>query len=157
MKYLDTPQWKLIYHDSFSQNNTLDWNYDKITQCNYYKMLGGYCQLSDKEAVKIFRLPEHTIVRIEALYHFIGKWDSNTGYMKVSKNGESKYVWSYRCNYQQSIIKMCPDYDVCKLAVPISVTLNHSDKDIKLTFGSTLDNHSCEKSYGISDIKIYIK
>ena len=51
---------------------------------------------------------------------------------------------------------MC-GYQICKIGEFISVTFSHSDDNLELIFGSTLSDDSCEQSYGISDIKIYVK
>lgn len=164
VKFNKVDQWKLIMHDSFHKNETsLSWNHDKVTKCNHYNMMGGHCQTSSKELIKEFtNLPPHSQVKIEATYHFIGSWDSHSGYLKVDnlnyQKENPKYVWTNRCKNGKvnPIIKLCP-VEVCKMASPINVTLDHSDKTIKLIFGSTLERGSCEQSYGISDVKIYIR
>lgn len=164
IKFNNTNQWKLFVHDNFYKNETsLDWNHDKTTRCNYYYIMGGHCQISTKELIKeIKNLPIHSQIKIEATYHFIGNWDSNTGYLKLDHiNGnqnEPKYVWSQRCQNSKTrpLVNLCP-YEVCKIASPINVTINHTDSIIRLIFGSTLERGSCEQSYGIGDVKIYIK
>jgi hypothetical protein len=164
VKFNKVDQWKLINHDSFHKNETsLNWSHDKVTKCNHYNIMGGHCQTSSKELIKEFNnLPPHTQIKIEATYHFFGSWDSHSGYLKVDnlnfKKEDPKYVWTNRCKNSKvkPIIKLCP-IEVCKTASPINVTLDHSDKSITLIFGSTLERGSCEQSYGISDVKIYIR
>jgi hypothetical protein len=166
VKYNNVPQWRLARHDSFYKNNTsLNWSYEKTTECNDHKILGGYCQLTNQELVKEYKnLPPHTMVRIEAYFHFLGKWESHTGYLKIdhrnSINKNEKYVWSQRCKNMKSPllnVKLCGTKNVCKLGVPINSTIYHRGKNLKLIFGSTLDGQSCEQSYGISEVKIYIR
>jgi len=164
VKFNKVDQWKLLVHDSFHKNETsLNWNHFKITKCNHYNIMGGHCQISSKELIKEFSdLPLHSQVKIEATYHFIGSWDSHSGYLKVDnlnfKKEDPKYVWTHRCKNSKvnPIIKLCP-VETCKMASPINVTLDHSDKSITLIFGSTLERGSCEQSYGISDVKLYIR
>ena len=164
VKFNNVNQWKLVMHDNFHKNETsLNWNHDKVTKCNHYNIMGGNCQTSSKELIKeITNLPPHTQVRIEANYHFFGSWDSHSGYLKVDnlnfKKDDAKYVWTNRCKNSKvgSVIKICP-VEECKIASPINITVNHSDKSITLIFGSTLERSSCEQSYGISDVKIYIR
>ncbi len=43
------------------------------------------------------------------------------------------------------------------MASLINITVDHSDTKIKLIFGTTLERSSCEQSYGISDVKIYMR
>jgi hypothetical protein len=166
VKYNGVRQWKLNRHDSFHKNNTsLNWSYEKTTECNHHKILGGYCQTTKKEIIKEFNnLPPHSMVRIEANFHFLGTWESHTGYLKydsmstIQKN--EKYIWSQRCKNQKSpliSLKLCGKINVCKLAVPINSTIYHRGSNLKLIFGSTLDGNACEQSYGISDVKIYIR
>lgn len=164
VKFNNVDQWKLVMHDSFHKNETsFNWNHDKVTKCNNYNIMGGHCQTSTKELVKeITDLPPHSQVKIEASYHFFGSWDSHSGYLKVDnlnfKKDDPKCVWTHRCKNGKvsPVIKLCP-VEVCKMASPINVTVNHSDKSIILIFGSTLERSSCEQSYGISDVKIYIR
>ena len=172
VKYLDVPQWRLIKHDTFYKNNTsLEWSHDIVTECPNHKMMGGYCQTSSKELIKEFKnLPVHSMLRIEASFHFLGNWDSNTGYLKVDpmiENSAKKvdnYVWAHRCMNQKkandvntSKINMCGNVKVCKISTPINSTINHSGNSVKLIFGSTLEGNACDQSYGISDVKIYIR
>ena len=164
IKFNNVDQWKLILHDNFSKNFTsLNWNHDKITTCRKYNIMGGNCQTSNKELVKeIVNIPEHNQIRIEASYHFIGLWDSQTGYLKLdnlnNRKNEPKYVWTYRCKISKnkSSVSVCP-YNTCKMGSPVDITVGHSESTIKLIFGSSLDGNSCDRSYGISDVKVYIK
>jgi hypothetical protein len=171
--YNGKPQWKMISHDNFNKNHTsLNWSFYKTFDCQHHQMLGGHCQTSDSHLIKLFNnLPPHNFIKIEALYHFLGRWDSHTGYLKVvtnpdkndalEKNNEySKYIWAQRCKNSKSPlinIKICSNVDVCKIASPINLTLNHTHNKIKLIFGSTLEGNPCDQSFGISDVKIYIK
>jgi hypothetical protein len=152
--FANIPQWRMVYHDSFVKP-AIDWSIDKTTTCNSFQMLGGVCQVSNKEIFKTYKLTSpHTHVKIEAFYHFLGNWDSNTGYLKV----DEKFVWTHRCNsLNKPSVKMCPDFEVCKLAAPVTTTLTHSSGGLKLTFGSTLGGNPCDGSYAISDVRIYIK
>ena len=164
IKFNNVNQWKLVMHDSFHKNETsLNWNHDKVTKCNQYNILGGHCQTSTKELIKEFNnLPPHTQVKIEANYHFLGSWDSHSGYLKVDnlnfKKDDPKYIWTHRCKNSKlnPVVKLCP-VEVCKMASPINVTVNHTDNSLTLIFGSTLERNSCEQSYGISGVKIYIR
>ena len=177
-KFNKISQWKLFMQDNFLKNNTsLNWDFNKITKCKYYNMLGGICQTSQKEISKeILNLPHHKEIKIVAAYHFIGKWDSNTGYLKLdglnSKRKNPQYVWSNRCVSKKdndfgnknrnnkaskiSKVKLC-DFDVCRINDIVNVSLLHSGNYLKLIFGSTLKGNSCDSSYAISDVKIFIR
>jgi hypothetical protein len=163
--YKDQSQWRMILYDSFNKNNTsTGWSFTKTSECNYYKMLGGVCQLGPTEIEKeIENLPPHTMVKIEGLYHFIGNWDHHTGYLKVDLSHTKpnpQIIWAKRCKNQKSPIanvKLCQDIEVCKIASQISATFSHVESRFKLIFGSSLEGNPCERSYGISDIKIFVR
>jgi hypothetical protein len=165
-KYNQIEQWKLYMQDSFINNNinNKNWDFNKTSKCNYYNMLGGNCLISKNEISKeIFDLPPHKEIKIIASYHFIGNWDSNTGYLKLDGlnyiRNNPQFVWTDRCitkTDKNSSIKLC-DFNVCKMNVPINISVFHSDKYIKLIFGSTLNKDSCEQSYAIGEVKIFIR
>ena len=157
----------MVLHDSFNLNNTVynGWDYGVITKCgSYYNIFGGNCQLASTEIKKdILELPPHRMIRIEVYYHFIGNWQGETGYLKL--NGASKkdmkYLWTYRCSKKKGkrnvIYKTC-GYEVCLIDYPVSVTIQHSEPRLSLSLGSTLSNNlPCDRSYGISDFRIYIQ
>ena len=135
----------------------------KIKDTDYHFILGGVCQTSYDKLIKTYEnIPKHNEIKIEAQYHFIGKWEQNTGYLQVNLNGEDQYVWTGRCKsldeenyiYDQG---MC-GYKICKIGEIIKVSLKHNDDKLKLTFGSTLtEDDACVQSYGISEIKIFIR
>jgi hypothetical protein len=182
-KFNKISQWKLFMQDTFLKNNTsLNWDFNKVTKCKYYNMLGGICQTSEKEISKeILNLPSHKEIRIIASYHFIGNWDSNSGYLKLDglnfKSNDPQYVWINKCISKKdnefgnkknnnndkdkkasvtSRIKLC-DFDVCRMNDIVNVSLFHTGDYLKLIFGSTLKSNSCESSYAISDVKIFIR
>ena len=41
--------------------------------------------------------------------------------------------------------------------LPIEITIPHSEKTVKISFGSSLKTDPCLASYGIDDITLYIK
>lgn len=162
LKYNGVSQWRMISFDNFQNNMTsLNWNLSKTSDCKKnHNMLGGFCQLSTNSLVKRFNnLPKHKMIRVEALYHFIGNWDHHTGYMKARINEEDKYLWSSRCknNLNNKFNADICEYTVCKMGEVINVSFYHNADTLKLIFGSTLTGHPCDQSYGVSDIKIYIK
>jgi hypothetical protein len=156
--YRNYPQWKMVKYDSFFNNMTsLGWDFDKVTTCgNNYHMLGGHCQVSNGLLSKVYKnLPPHRLVRVEALFHFIGDWDNHTGYLKEN----DRFLWSSRCktNQDNEFKNQICGYTVCKIGEVISVTFDHNESELNLVFGTTLGENACVQSFGISDVKIYIK
>ena len=162
LNYYNNSQWKLYSINTFDNNNINEWSFPKISKCgNFINILGGHCLLSNEEIRKEYNnLPKHSLIKIEGKFNFIGNWDKNSGYLKYNNNGNEEFLWTGRCetNKNDFILKegMC-GYQICKIGEFISVTFSHSDDNLELIFGSTLNDDSCEQSYGISDIKIYVK
>lgn len=160
--YKKLTQWRMISYDSFNQNITsTGWSFEKTSLCkdNLYYMLGGHCLLSTDIITKIYNnLPSHSMIKIEGLFHFIGKWDQHTGYMKVKKNDQEQYIWSSRCRNSNSMLtsNLC-DYQICSIGNVINISFKHADDSLQLIFGSTLTENPCYQSYGVSDIKIYVR
>lgn len=160
--YKNVSQWRLIAQDNWSKNMTSNgWNFSHVSSCKNALLFGGKCLLSNKEISKEYLdLPEHKMVRIEAFYHHIGKWNSNSGYLRlVHPRKNNLYLWTNLCKNKENTRynNMC-GYETCKINVPISVTIPHKKKRINIAFGTDLNHeHSCDASYAISDIKIYVR
>jgi len=96
------------------------------------------------------------------MFHFTGSWRSNTGYFKYIDKKDNKYLWTYRClNKENSIMskdnKSC-HYKICKMNIPISVTFPHKKHKLELAFGTDFnDDNPCEGSYGVSEIRLYVR
>lgn len=161
-KIRGVPQWKLIYEEDLSKPIS-GWSNNTISECGGITMLGGYCNFGGGEVTKTFdNLPKHTSVRIQATYHFIDAWNTETGFMRINngKDGEMQYAWIER----YSAFSGNNGIDVCggrwpegKFASPIDVSIPHKDNSVKIGFGSTIEQDPCDESFGISGIKIYIK
>lgn len=167
-KYGSQRQWRMVLQDNFNVNNTVynGWNYGVITKCgNFHNILGGYCQLASNEIKKdISHLPPHQQIKIEANFHFIGNWMGETGYLKINGSPYKKnnnYLWAYRCsrkNSRKTVMSKACGYNVCLLNYPVSITHQHSDSKISISFGTSLGNNlPCDRSYGISNFRVYIQ
>lgn len=167
-KYGSQRQWRMVLQESFNLNNTNynGWDYGVITKCgSFYNIFGGYCQLSSREIRKeVTDLPPHKQIKIEANYHFIGNWQGETGYLKLNGKSfkkETRFLWTYRCNLKKAkktVIRKTCGYDICLMNYPVSVTIQHSEPKISISFGASLINNlPCDRSYGISNFRIYIQ
>jgi len=109
------------------QGNTSGWSKDKLSTCgsNDNMFLGGYCNFAGTEATKTFKkLPQHSMIRITANFHFFDKWTGEQAYMKVNDSPvwSDSYVW---CD--KVMLWYCKKYsiNVCgtefpdRLSVPI--------------------------------------
>ena len=155
-------QWKLIYEENFEESIE-GWSNNTISKCNGITMLGGYCIFSKGETEKIYdKLPEHSMIRIQANYHFIDNWNGESGYLKINNgnNGEMNYIWieSYTAFEGNYGINVCGGkMPEGKFSSPIDVVVNHNSDSLKIAFGSNLQMDPCDESFGISSIQIFIR
>lgn len=164
-KKISQTQWRMIMHDDFKQNKTsYDWNYSLNTKCgDYYSILGGFYQTSTTTLEKtISYFPTHRAVMIELNAHMFGKWSGETMYIQIDTNEskfEPKYYWTMRCETPKVApkIKMCGEYEYCKLGEKVMISLNHSSSYMKIIIGSTLQSNPSLQSFGISNFKVYVK
>ena len=165
LKFEGVPQWKLIHDEIFKYGSYAEgWSLpEATTKCGAVHMLGGYCKTSSEHLAKTFsELPVHKRIRIQANFHFIDSWGGDTAYLRVSEEDDMKdlnYVWTESYDYVSSrnAINVCGrDIGDGKFNVFIDVELAHTHNQIKLLFGSSLEQDSCSASYGISSIRIYV-
>ena len=155
-------QWKLIYEENFEESIE-GWSNNTISKCNGITMLGGYCIFSKGETEKIYdKLPEHSMIRIQANYHFIDNWNGESGYLKINNgnNGEMNYIWieSYTAFEGNYGINVCGGkMPEGKFSSPIDVVVSHNSDSIKIAFGSNLEMDPCDESFGISGIRIFVR
>ena len=155
-------QWKLIYEENFEESIE-GWSNNTISKCNGITMLGGYCIFSKGETEKIYdKLPEHSMIRIQANYHFIDNWNGESGYLKINNgnNGEMNYIWieSYTAFEGNYGINVCGGkMPEGKFSSPIDVVVNHNSDSLKIAFGSNLEMDPCDESFGISAIRIFVR
>lgn len=152
-------QWNLQEHDDFEEESLIEgWNYDKTNQCKEggNKFLGGYCQLSNNEISKTYSLPEHSEIRVTASYHMFDNWEGEIGYMKI----DNKIQWMRAGKTDpKKGINICGDKKINDPGynLQIDISLPHTEDNVVVSFGSTLDKDSCNASFGVDDVMIYIK
>ncbi|KRW98425.1 hypothetical protein PPERSA_12382 [Pseudocohnilembus persalinus] len=133
---------------------------NEISNCGGIHMLGGYGLLADDQIEKQFtEIPSHQFIRIKANYHFIDSWSGETGYMKIGTKENNEYIWTQSYDYNKAMdsINVCgSQYGEGKLTEHIDVTFRHSEQDLFIVFGSTLNNDAFDNSYGISNLQIYL-
>mgnify|MGYP000915868164 CR=1 FL=1 len=161
-KVRNVQQWRLVHEEDFSVPIT-GWSKNDVTECGGIKMLGGYCKFAAGEVLKTFsNLPKHTLLRIEATYHFIDAWTGEAGFMRINngKNGAMQYIWTE--NYSAYIggngINVCGGrWPEGKFSSHINVNIPHTKSEVTIGFGSTTEQDACLESFGVSGIRIYIK
>jgi hypothetical protein len=154
-------QWKLAYTEDFS--NPTGWSDNTNTNCGGLYMLGGYCEFSSTAVSKTFdNLPSHSSLKVMAVFHFMDTWNGGTGYLKIRLEGNDQYVWteSYKAGQAGEGIDACGDYVYeGKFSFSIEVIVPHTDTQAVITFGALVDSDddSCDESWGISTLELYLK
>lgn len=163
-KVRNIPQWRLVHEEDFSNpSNIIGWSKNDVTECGGVKMLGGYCKFGAGEVLKTYgNLPKHSMIKIEATYHFIDAWTGEAGFMRVDngKNGAMQYIWieNYSAYTGGHGVNVCGGrWPEGKFASPINVNIPHTKDSVKIGFGATTEQDSCLESFGVSGIRIYVK
>ena len=70
-------------------------------------------------------------------------------------------VWEKRVFNDERLKKedLCGNdqYPDANMNIKIDKLFSHNSKELKISFGSTLDKNPCDASFGIDDLIVYIK
>lgn len=143
-----------------------------ITPCGGTRMLGGYEMFSKGQVSKRYtNLRTHSEVRVTANFHFIDDWEGETAYMMTgsfSKNmncSSVQYAWTHAYDAREvsSAVSVCGGKTgEGRFAVPIDITIPHSEDTLDLIFGTTLLGKTKFDAaggafWGVSGVNIYIR
>eukprot|EP00299_Pterocystis_sp_00344_P002641 c1297_g1_i1.p1 GENE.c1297_g1_i1~~c1297_g1_i1.p1 ORF type:complete len:264 (-),score=57.15 c1297_g1_i1:84-875(-) len=154
----DVRQWALAAHDDF-EGEVKGWNTDKTNSCDGVDHhIGGHCNEVDKEVKKVFTgLAEHKFLRLQARFHFLDSWEGEQAFAKLG----DRVVWTdtndVRGMHPNSLNICGGDHPDLKMSVPIDVTIPHTGDSVSVSFGSTLDEHPCNESFGVDDVMISLR
>lgn len=158
VNYMGVEQWFLAAIEDFNQGAS-GWTNSSTSSCgNPEKMiLGGCGKFAGGEVSKTyFSLPAHDLVRVRANFHFIDQWGGETAFLKL----QDFFVWTDTLDQQstkEGISLCCSPAPESRYAVPIDITIPHTDASLKMTFGSTLTLSPMEQSWGVSDVQVYVR
>lgn len=158
-------QWRTLYSEDFdSPNGAVGWSRNQVTKCAGVTLLGGFCRFSKGEVTKTFtQLPPHDHLRIRATYHFIDRWIGEAGFMKlnIGESFEPVVVWTEQHAQDMSMngVSICGQTTPeGKFAVPIDITVPHTQAAVDVTFGSTMeDMDPCDESWGVSAVELLVR
>jgi len=152
----DVHQWAMVHHEDF-EAQIKGWSAHEVSSCDGVDHhLGGHCKEVGGEVTKTFSgLPPHTHIRVQARYHFLDSWEGESAFAKV----DNRIVWTEVNDMRGlDLPSFCGgDHPDGKFSVPVDVTLKHSAESIVVAFGSTLDEHPCNESFGIDDVMISVR
>ena len=184
-------QWALIHSEDFA-NGAQGWGEEcvltcassthksdkdclagSITPCGGIRMLGGYEMFAKGQVSKRYtKLRSHAEIRVTANFHFIDDWEGETAFMMTgsfSKNmncSSTQYAWTHAYDAREvsSAISVCGGKTgEGRFAVPIDITVPHSEDTLDLIFGTTLlgktkfDAAGAGAFWGVSGVNIYIR
>lgn len=155
----DVRQWAVTHHDDFEQNAD-GWSTKDVSSCDGVDHhLAGHCNnVKGGEVRKTFTgLPEHQFLRLQARYHFLDSWEGETAFAKIG----DKVVWTdvndIRGLHPDTKSVCGGDHPDSRMSVPIDVTIRHTGNAVDVSFGSTLDEHPCNESFGIDDVIVSVR
>ena len=101
-------------------------------------------------------------IKINVNFDFFDNWEGESAYMKINE----KVVWidsynwcdkllTYRC--KEKGINVCGAEFPDRINVPIEIILPLNENEFTLSFGSNIEKNSCEASWGIENIEIYVR
>lgn len=153
----DVRQWAMTHHEDF-EGQVVGWSATNVSSCDGVDHhLGGHCNNVEGELKKTFSgLPPHQFLRLQARYHFLDSWEGETAFAKIG----SSIVWT-DVNDIRGLVDLksicAGEHADSKISVPIDVTIRHTSDSVDVSFGSTLDEHPCNESFGIDDVTISVR
>ena len=148
--------WTLIAKEDF-EKSTSGWSFrNTITSCGSYgRILGGYNTFAGVENKKTFNTTiPHTQIKVSFDFIKIDSWDGESAYAKI----DDKEIFRQSFNaYEGSQIcgRMISGWNEKK--VHIEKTINSNLNFIKFTVGSTLNQPAYDESWGIDNLKIFVR
>jgi len=154
---LGQKQWALVHHDHF-ENDHENWSdgssFIQVSDANGDRFMGGHCNFAAGTMSKKYELPEHSHLRVQARAHFIDSWEGESAFLQL----DDKTVWSQSVDARNSkgLNIAGGDHPEHKWGDVIDVVVPHSAPTVFLEFGSTLDQHACDESFGVDDVMVHV-
>jgi len=157
------PQWKLVALEDF-QGIVTGWTRADISNCGNSPnlFLGGYCRFAGTSTSKAFPLPAHRQVRVKFNVHFIDRWEGES--IAARLDGQVHWtqahstcpnVLTFTCT--QYGLSMCGGDYPDKLAQAVEFVASHTAATATVEFMSNSGRNSCDGSWGVDDVEIYVR
>ncbi|KAL4510423.1 hypothetical protein ABPG72_020885 [Tetrahymena utriculariae] len=161
--YKSQKQWKLFAFDDF-QYDKKGWSEQAISSCGSSEniFLGGHCNFGGIIVTKEYTdLPPNSFVNVKFNIHFFDDWTGELAFAQI--NGvtmwQQSYAWCNKLLVQQCKnqgISACGKETPDTFAYPVSFTFQAKGNSFILGVGSNLSKNSCDASWGIDDVSVYI-
>jgi hypothetical protein len=153
--------WTLVFDDDFESTPDSGWSTSATYACGSWStLLGGYCNTAGTEIdidIDIHGVT-HTEGWVELEYMALDSWDGETMY--VEADGTSLLNQSQN-NHSTSYSEVCGwnrgTYGSYDSTWPVDEILAHSANTLTLAAGSTLDQGSCDESFGLDDVYLWVR
>ena len=168
--------WRRISFDTFDGDSN-DWQITNngsspdraspttsLSHCgDHNTFLGGHCKVGGAHVLqKQFQLSSvaHNEVRVVAKVHMIDSWENEIAWMSI----DDHIVWTTTASAagaatrSGNVISLCgnPSHSEASLGVVVDITVPHTKENVKIRFGTTLDEHECNESLGLDDVHLYV-
>eukprot|EP00300_Choanocystis_sp_HF-7_P033179 c45474_g1_i1.p1 GENE.c45474_g1_i1~~c45474_g1_i1.p1 ORF type:complete len:277 (+),score=61.19 c45474_g1_i1:41-832(+) len=154
----DVRQWALVHHDDF-EKDLEGWSTKLVGSCDGNDHhIAGHCNDVNGLVKKTYTgLGEHKFVRLQARYHFLDSWEGETAFAKIGDRIVWQDVNDVRGMHPNALNACGGNHPDMKLSVPIDVTVPHTGDSVEISFGSTLDEHPCNESFGVDDVMLSVR
>jgi hypothetical protein len=160
-------QWALVAVDDFDTGEQQDWLHPEVDglPASFVQLsegvggsyLGGHCETAGTTVRRRFdNLPDHSHLRLQARYHFIDSWEGETAFLQI----DGKMAWMDTADSRDAP----PGINVAggphperRWGVPVDVVMAHSGATALIEFGSNLDEHACDESFGVDDVQLHVR
>ena len=119
--------------------------------------MGGHCKTAGTTVRRHFGdLPDHSQLRVQARYHFIDSWEGEAAFLQI--DGKLAWMDSAESHTTPTGINVAGGpHPERRWGVPVDVVMPHSAATALIEFGSSLDEHACDESFGIDDVEIHVR
>jgi hypothetical protein len=165
-KQISVKNWELAYFEPFEGGRSKYWEgkgvMRKCGTVNDFSMFHD-CSADTTALRKVIgNLGEHSKMKVQLNFHFLDQWEGEQAYVKVG----NRVIWARSYKWCENIFAktcMAKGIDVCGNSYPdlvgqlVSFTLEHSDPQIVLEIGSSLQTGSCKANWGFDNLMIFTK
>jgi len=153
--------WTLIFSDDFESTPHSGWSLSSTYSCgSWSNLLGGYGIMAGGEIdilIDIYGVT-HTEAWVELEYMALDSWDGETAYVTAdgitlfsqSQNNHTS-VYGEVCGWNRGY------YGSYDSTHTIDDDFAHTDDELELIAGSTLDQSATDESFGIDDVMLWVR
>lgn len=157
---MDEHGWTLVALDDFDDGAD-GWTSEARTDCGSLGMiLGGFCQFGGGEIKKTYRIAAVPHDRAELSLNFvqIDSWDGGDGDRGYVQFEETE-IWGERLSGGEGDEECGIDADFARESVTtIRGTIQAGQRrEYQVTVGANLDEFRCNESWGIDDVRIFVR